>query len=113
MLYDGVDQTWKPTVLDADGNELASNSDYAVTYDKVDRTNVTGAITDTITGLGNYSRTSRVPTRLSRARYEFKPARTDDQGKRENETWTGEVVTVATGDTRTFSSHEELAALRG
>ena len=41
----------------------------------------------------------------------FKPARTDDNGNRENETWEGDVVTVATGDTRTFSSREELAAL--
>ena len=41
----------------------------------------------------------------------FKPARTDDNGNREAETWEGDVVTVATGDTRTFSSRDELAAL--
>lgn len=41
----------------------------------------------------------------------FKSARTDDNGNREAETWEGDVVTVATGDTRTFSSREELAAL--
>lgn len=41
----------------------------------------------------------------------FKPARTDDNGNRENETWEGDVVTVATGDTRTFASREELEKL--
>lgn len=41
----------------------------------------------------------------------FKPTRTDNDGNRENETWEGDVVTVATGETRTFSSRDELAAL--
>ena len=41
----------------------------------------------------------------------FKPTRMDDDGNRENETWEGDVVIVATGDKRTFASREELAAL--
>lgn len=41
---------------------------------------------------------------------EFKPAdRNGSQG--DSETWEGEVVTVATGDVRRFSSRSELAAL--
>lgn len=41
----------------------------------------------------------------------FKPAKADKDGNRTSETWEGDVVTVATGDKRTFSSREELAAL--
>lgn len=40
-------------------------------------------------------------------------SKTDDDGRaqRDREMWEGNVVTVATGDKRTFSSREELAAL--
>ena len=55
--YNGTDQTWTPTVTDADGNVLVANRDYTVSYDKADRTNVTGAINVTITGIGNYAGT--------------------------------------------------------
>ena len=55
--YNGQDQTWKPTVTDADGVALVNGQDYTVSYDKDDRTNVTGTITVTITGNGNYTGT--------------------------------------------------------
>ena len=53
--YNGQDQTWQPTVTDADGVALVNGQDYTVSYDKDDRTNVTGSITVTITGTGNYT----------------------------------------------------------
>ena len=55
--YNGQDQTWQPTVTDADGVALVNGQDYTVSYDKDDRTNVTGTITVTITGIGNYTGT--------------------------------------------------------
>ena len=54
--YNGKDQTWVPEVKDADGKALSS-SDYKLSYDKEDRKNVTGTITVTITGAGNYTGT--------------------------------------------------------
>ena len=56
--YNGQDQTWQPTVTDADGVALVNGQDYTVSYDKDDRTNVTGIITVTITGTGNYTGTA-------------------------------------------------------
>ncbi|NSK18984.1 DUF7507 domain-containing protein, partial [Dorea formicigenerans] len=53
--YNGQDQTWQPTVTDADGVALVNGQDYTVSYDKDDRKNVTGSITVTITGTGNYT----------------------------------------------------------
>lgn len=41
----------------------------------------------------------------------YKPERTDEDGNHENETWEGEVVTVATGSKQAFASRGELAAL--
>lgn len=41
----------------------------------------------------------------------YKPERNDEDGNHEDETWEGEVVTVATGDKRAFASREELAVL--
>ena len=55
--YNGQDQTWKPIVKDAEGKALVKDTDYTVSYDKDDRTNVTGTITVTITGIGNYTGT--------------------------------------------------------
>ena len=54
--YNGKDQTWVPEVKNADGKAL-SGSDYKASYDKDDRKNVTGTITVTITGTGNYTGT--------------------------------------------------------
>ena len=53
--YSGADQTWAPTVTDAEGNLLTAGEDYEVSYSTDDRTNVTGDITVTITGKGNYA----------------------------------------------------------
>ena len=52
-VYNGKDQTWVPEVKDANGNVLDSSS-YTVTYDKDDRTNVTGEIKVTIKGVKDY-----------------------------------------------------------
>ena len=55
--YNGAEQKWAPTVTDAKGNVLVEGTDYTVSYDKDDFTNVTGAIKATITGIGNYKGT--------------------------------------------------------
>ena len=55
--YNGEDQTWLPIVTDGSGKALVKDTDYTVTYDKEDRTNVTGIITVTINGAGNYAGT--------------------------------------------------------
>ena len=57
VVYDGADHTWTPTVTDGDGNVLVANRDYTVRYSTPDRTNVTGTITVTITGTGNFAGT--------------------------------------------------------
>ena len=57
VVYDGADHTWTPTVTDGDGNALVANRDYTVSYSTTDRTNVTGTITVTITGTGNFAGT--------------------------------------------------------
>lgn len=52
--YDGKEHKWTPTVKDGD-KVLVERTDYTVSYNKTDYTNVTGAIEVTITGIGNYS----------------------------------------------------------
>ena len=54
-VYDGKEHKWIPTVTDKEGNELVAKTDYEVTYSTTDLTNVTGTITVTITGIGNYT----------------------------------------------------------
>ena len=56
-VYDGAEHKWAPTVTDKDGNALTENEDYTVSYGKTDFTNVTGDITVTIRGIGNYTGT--------------------------------------------------------
>ena len=53
--YNGEDQTWVPTVTDRNGNPLTEGEDYTVSYSTDDRTNVTGEIVVTITGIGDYT----------------------------------------------------------
>ena len=55
-VYDGTEHKWVPTVLDKDGNAL-TGADYKVTYSTDNFTDVTGTITVTITGEGNYTGT--------------------------------------------------------
>ena len=55
VTYDGKEHKWTPEVKDKSGNALTENTDYTVSYDKTDFTNVTGTITVTITGAGNYT----------------------------------------------------------
>lgn len=54
-VYDGKEHKWIPTVTDKEENELVAKIDYEVTYSTTDFTNVTGTITVTITGIGNYT----------------------------------------------------------
>ncbi|MGO5294509.1 Ig-like domain-containing protein [Collinsella sp. LCP21S3_A3] len=56
VKYDGQAHKWTPTVKDGD-KTLAEGTDYTVAYSKDDFTNVTGIITVTITGTGNYAGT--------------------------------------------------------
>ena len=53
--YDGREHKWAPEVKDKEGKALTENTDYTVSYDKTDFTNVTGTIKVTITGIGNYT----------------------------------------------------------
>ena len=54
-VYDGQEHKWAPVVKDANGNALKEGTDYTVSYNKGDFTNVTGDIAATITGIGNYA----------------------------------------------------------
>ena len=54
IVYNGQDQTWMPIVKDGE-RMLERGKDYAVEYSTADRTNVTGEIKVTISGIGNYS----------------------------------------------------------
>ena len=54
VTYDSKEHKWAPEVKDKEGSALAKNTDYAVSYDKDDFTNV-GTIKVTITGIGNYT----------------------------------------------------------
>ena len=54
-VYDGKEHKWSPTVADKEGNALVEGKDYEVAYSTEDFTNVTGTITVTITGIGNYT----------------------------------------------------------
>ena len=56
-VYDGKEHKWSPAVTDKEGNALVEGTDYEVTYSTSDFTNVTGTITVTITGIGNYTGT--------------------------------------------------------
>ena len=54
VIYNGQDQTWMPVVKDGE-RTLEPGKDYTVGYSTADRTNATGKITVTISGIGNYS----------------------------------------------------------
>ena len=56
-IYDGKVHKWSPAVTDKEGNALVEGTDYTVEYSTSDFTNVTGTITVTITGIGNYTGT--------------------------------------------------------
>ncbi|MDB7986165.1 MBG domain-containing protein, partial [Faecalicoccus pleomorphus] len=55
-VYDGQEHKWTPTVTLSDGTVLDPEN-YEVSYDTQDFVNVTGKITVTITGTGNYAGT--------------------------------------------------------
>ncbi len=55
VTYDGQEHKWAPTVTNKKGVELVEGTDYTVSYDKSNFTDVTGDILVTITGIGNYS----------------------------------------------------------
>ena len=54
-VYDGKEHKWSPAVTDKEGNALTEGTDYEVAYSTEDFINVTGTITVTITGIGNYT----------------------------------------------------------
>ena len=56
-VYDGKEHKWSPAVTDKEGNALVEGTDYEATYSTSDFRNVTGTITVTITGIGNYTGT--------------------------------------------------------
>ena len=56
-VYDGKEHKWSPAVADKEGNALVEGNDYEVAYSTSDFRNVTGTITVTITGIGNYTGT--------------------------------------------------------
>ena len=56
VTYDGNEHKWTPTVSDADDKALTEGTDYTVSYDTADFTNV-HTITVTIEGIGNYTGT--------------------------------------------------------
>ena len=56
-VYDGKKHKWSPAVADKEGNALVEGTDYEVAYSTSDFTNVTGTITVTISGIGNYTGT--------------------------------------------------------
>ena len=56
-VYDGKEHKWSPAVTDKEGNALVEGTDYTVEYSTSDFKNVTGTITVTITGIGNYTGT--------------------------------------------------------
>ena len=66
-VYDGQQHKWLPVVTDAEGNALAEGEDYTLSYDKDDFTNVTGDITVTITGMGNYTGTVTKTYKITKA----------------------------------------------
>ena len=66
-VYDGQQHKWFPVVMDAEGNALVEGEDYTVSYDKDDFTNVTGDITVTITGMGNYTGTVTKTYKITKA----------------------------------------------
>ena len=54
--YDGKEHIFQPIVTDAKGNELVEGTDYTVSYDTENFTDV-HTITVTVTGIGNYEGT--------------------------------------------------------
>ena len=66
-VYDGQQHKWLPVVTDAERNALVEGEDYTVSYDKDDFTNVTGDITVTITGMGNYTGTVTKTYKITKA----------------------------------------------
>ena len=66
-VYNGQQHKWLPVVTDAAGNALVEGEDYTVSYDKDDFTNVTGDITVTITGMGNYTGTVTKTYKITKA----------------------------------------------
>ena len=55
-VYDGKEHKWSPTVTDKADKKLEAGTDYTVSYDTADFTNV-HTITVTIEGIGNYTGT--------------------------------------------------------
>ncbi len=104
VTYDGQLHKWEPTVTDKEGTALVDGVDYEVGYSTGDFINVTGTITVTITGKGNFTgsveRTYQItPAPLS---IETDPASKTYNG--EPLTAGGKVVGLVSGETVTFAT---------
>ena len=85
VAYDGVEHKWTPVVKDGE-KTLVAGTDYTVAYDKDDFTNVTGTITVTITGKGNYNGS------VTRT-YQITPAQLTVETKGASKIYDGEALT--------------------
>ena len=102
--YNGADQTWAPTVTDAEGNLLAAGEDYEVSYSTEDRTNVTGTITVTITGMGDYAGTVTRTYQITPVRVAVNTQSASKVYDGTPLTAPGEIVTLVNGETATVNT---------
>ena len=88
VVYDGTEHKWAPEVTDKNGNALTEGVDYTVSYpDGQDFTNVTGVITATITGIGNY-------TGVVKKSYQVTPAQLTVNTEGATATYSGTALTA-------------------
>ena len=88
VTYDGQEHKWAPVVKDVNGKILTEGTDYTVSYpDGQDFTNVTGVITATITGIGNY-------TGVVKKSYQVTPAQLTVNTEGATATYSGTALTA-------------------
>ena len=102
--YNGADQTWIPTVTDAEGKVLTEGTDYTVSYSTEDRTNVTGTITVTITGMGDYAGTVTRTYQITPVRVAVNTQSASKVYDGTPLTAPGEIVTLVNGETATVNT---------
>ena len=104
VAYNGADQTWIPTVTDAEGKVLTEGTDYEVSYSTDDRTNVTGTITVTITGMGDYAGTVTRTYQITPVRVAVNTQSASKVYDGTPLTAPGEIVTLVNGETATVNT---------
>ncbi|MEF2593678.1 MAG: MBG domain-containing protein, partial [Eggerthellaceae bacterium] len=104
VAYNGADQTWVPTVTDAEGKVLTEGTDYTVSYSTEDRTNVTGTITVTITGMGDYAGTVTRTYQITPVRVAVNTQSASKVYDGTPLTAPGEIVTLVNGETATVNT---------